>query len=307
MSPTTAITTTRSPTSRPQPVPGARGDTLTFTAPTGTTLDAGTTYAVVFTMTGNAVRLDSTTSSDEDSGAFAGWSIADGGYLYNSSNTWAAHPTGEAIRIAIKGTTGPVVWEATLAAPTAWTNLGNTYEGYGSSASSIISTTRGTLTPDSFTVGSTTHTVEMLAYQTGRTQQSDAQLVFFTDTGVTKADLDGLELRITVAGVAKTLAVSSATNFSSGGTNYGIYWEGSIHGYQADDWANKTITIQLRTPNNSATGAPTITGTAQVGETLTAATSGIMDSDGLTSPGSTEGRRVGGLLKKEKGAPLNLG
>ena len=34
-------------------------------------------------------------------------------------------------------------------------------------------------------------------------------------------------------------------------------------------------------PNNPATGAPTISGTAQVGETLTADTSGIADADGL--------------------------
>ena len=34
-------------------------------------------------------------------------------------------------------------------------------------------------------------------------------------------------------------------------------------------------------PNSPATGAPTITGTAQVGETLTADTSGIADEDGL--------------------------
>ena len=39
--------------------------------------------------------------------------------------------------------------------------------------------------------------------------------------------------------------------------------------------------------NNLATGAPTISGTAQVGQTLTAATSGIMDDDGLTTPGYT--------------------
>ncbi len=37
------------------------------------------------------------------------------------------------------------------------------------------------------------------------------------------------------------------------------------------------------TPNSHATGAPTITGTAQVGETLTANTSGIADADGLGS------------------------
>ena len=35
------------------------------------------------------------------------------------------------------------------------------------------------------------------------------------------------------------------------------------------------------TANNPATGAPTISGTAQVGETLTASTTGIADSDGL--------------------------
>ena len=35
-------------------------------------------------------------------------------------------------------------------------------------------------------------------------------------------------------------------------------------------------------PNSPATGAPTIGGTAQVGETLTASTSGIADADGLT-------------------------
>ena len=37
------------------------------------------------------------------------------------------------------------------------------------------------------------------------------------------------------------------------------------------------------TPNSPATGQPTISGTAQVGETLTADTSGIADTDGLTT------------------------
>ena len=36
-------------------------------------------------------------------------------------------------------------------------------------------------------------------------------------------------------------------------------------------------------PNTPATGAPTITGTAQVGQTLTAGTTAIMDANGLTS------------------------
>ena len=41
------------------------------------------------------------------------------------------------------------------------------------------------------------------------------------------------------------------------------------------------LTPVLGTPNTLATGLPTITGTAQVGETLTADTTGISDADGL--------------------------
>ena len=53
-------------------------------------------------------------------------------------------------------------------------------------------------------------------------------------------------------------------------------------------WAETTdgesIRIAISGPANPARGAPTITGTAQVGETLTAVTSAISDADGLTSP-----------------------
>ena len=50
----------------------------------------------------------------------------------------------------------------------------------------------------------------------------------------------------------------------------------------------KTMTItgptsQMQAANNPATGAPTINGTARAGETLTAITTGISDTDGLTS------------------------
>ena len=39
----------------------------------------------------------------------------------------------------------------------------------------------------------------------------------------------------------------------------------------------------MTTPNTPATGAPAISGTPQVGQTLTAATTAIMDANGLTS------------------------
>ena len=58
-----------------------------------------------------------------------------------------------------------------------------------------------------------------------------------------------------------------------------------------DDAENETTLTSAATeaveaapqPDSPATGAPTITGTAQVGRTLTAVTSGIADADGLDS------------------------
>ena len=49
---------------------------------------------------------------------------------------------------------------------------------------------------------------------------------------------------------------------------------------EESDWVNAE---EATASNSPATGAPTITGTAQVGETLTANTSGIADADGLSS------------------------
>ena len=53
-------------------------------------------------------------------------------------------------------------------------------------------------------------------------------------------------------------------------------------GYEEALTSAPTTAVQPR-PNSPATGAPTISGTAQVGETLTADVSGIVDADGLTS------------------------
>ena len=53
-------------------------------------------------------------------------------------------------------------------------------------------------------------------------------------------------------------------------------------GNQETRTSDVTVAVAAR-PNSAATGAPTISGTAQVGQMLTASTSGISDSDGLTN------------------------
>ena len=63
-------------------------------------------------------------------------------------------------------------------------------------------------------------------------------------------------------------------------------WEGVPVPEVADGDETEPCPEDADTPDNSpATGAPTISGTAQVGETLTADTSGVVDADGLSNVG----------------------
>ena len=72
----------------------------------------------------------------------------------------------------------------------------------------------------------------------------------------------------TLAGADKGKAISITVSFTDGGGNEESLTSGA------------TDAVEAR-PNSPATGVPTITGTAQAGETLTADTSGIEDADGL--------------------------
>ena len=67
------------------------------------------------------------------------------------------------------------------------------------------------------------------------------------------------------------------------GTGYASFTFKVSDGTDESAVAN-TMTIDVTPGNDPATGEPTITGTAQVGQTLTAVTTGILDADGLTSP-----------------------
>ncbi len=89
--------------------------TNTFTADTGATLAANTTYAVVISLsTGtDTTNLAKTTSNDEDSGAASGWSLADKRHFlqFNPPGSWTEASDAEKPMIALRGLTAatPVV------------------------------------------------------------------------------------------------------------------------------------------------------------------------------------------------------
>ena len=95
---------------------------------------------------------------------------------------------------------------------------------------------------------------------------------------------------ITSANLPKTV---TATELTGGGLKYAPPANANGAGYAsfkfkvndgtADSAAEYIITINVTAVNDPATGTPAISGTAQVGQTLTASTGDIADADGLPS------------------------
>ena len=155
------------------------------------------------------------------------------------------------------------VWSATMTVE--WV-----YWGYG--YYSTDARRAGSLSPASFEVDSTTYTVNMIETRGWMYIGADRQLPF------------GFVLELDGARFASNDASFRSYSYSN------IYqWRQTGLNWNDGD----TVEIRLlRTAeeiriNNPATGAPAITGTAQVGETLTADTSGIADPDGLETAGFT--------------------
>ena len=145
------------------------------------------------------------------------------------------------------------VWSATMTVE--WVHWGWGY--YSTSAKQA-----GSLSPASFEVDGTTYTVTMIETRGWMYIGFDRQLPF----GFV-LELDG-------------------ARFASDDASFQSYSYGNLYQWRGTDLSwNDGDTVEVRllptAPDGRATGAPTISGTAMVGETLTANASGIADPDGL--------------------------
>ena len=146
------------------------------------------------------------------------------------------------------------VWSATLTSANSWAGSGSiNYDGYGSDASQYIPSNHGSLSPNSFTIGATTHKVEWLAVR----ETGDQALFFFTDTKLGRNELAGYFLEFIVNGVKKTLQVSDATAALDGSEVVGLFWRHAVHGYGASDWQTKTISVRLVNTDDCANNTTT--------------------------------------------------
>ena len=231
---------------------------LTFTPPSGTplTLFSRTTYMALFkSPDAEPVSVDATTSDDEDADSLSNWSIRNSSQFKDSTG-WRDDLGGDSIRITFQGTANP----ASSTAPTAMDNTVATTEDmpYTFAAADF----RFSATTD----GDTLASVRI------RPQPADGTLTLngvdvTANQSVTKAQLDAGSLVYTPA----------AHGFGSGYARFQFRVRGRSEESSFAYW----MTIDVTGENDPATGAPTISGTAEVGQSLTASTAGIADPEGV--------------------------
>ena len=162
----------------------------------------------------------------------------------------ASEATGAVVAAATSADDG-TIWSATLTVGRSGTNYG--FSGFSET---------GVLSPKEFSLEGRDYTVRVL----GEDGEGQAYLILNQEIPV---DF--------VLHLGAVRLVSKDAGTQDRGSAYHYQWDvGTVSLSVGDE-----VKVGLRTDNNPATGAPTIGGTAQVGETLTAVTSGIEDVDGL--------------------------
>ena len=155
---------------------------------------------------------------------------------------------------------------------------------------SLSSPNLGALNDKTFSIGSNNYEIDALVLDTR--SSSNIRLIFSLKNSVdalTTAEKAALRLRLcnTTYDFSAVPAVASHRNYSW--TNTALDWS---------SLSSRTLYLSLP-PNNAATGAPTISGTAAVGETLMAATGTIADVDGVPTTLTYQWLRVDGATETD--------
>ena len=154
------------------------------------------------------------------------------------------------------------IWSATLTV-----GIGENFAGYTTFLSSPETNTLGTLSPDTITLDDASYTVRALGVLNGK-------LILSVMPKLT-ADF------VLVVGTDE-FASTDATTLERDSISI-IQFQWNDPGLDLSEGDEVAVRVIEPAENTPATGVPTIGGTVQVGETLTADVSGINDADGLTN------------------------
>ena len=130
----------------------------------------------------------------------------------------------------------------------------------------------GSLVDTDFTVGMTSYTIDEL-FVVGGSGTSAGTLAFSLTDALANADRSDLVLHVCDQAFDLDDAQYAAADHIYHWAMSGLDWSSET---------SRTLYLSTRTPNTAATGAPSISGTAAVGETLAASAAGIADTNGKT-------------------------
>ena len=172
----------------------------------------------------------------------------------------------------LAGTDRVRLWSGTVTVGDVLLLNGGLLYGHGFTEGSSALGAAGGLSDKEFGIGGRAYTV-----RTGLVGGGALQLQL--DRGLTDAEVATLALH--VCGEIYAFSEASYSELVPKGSIATYSWGGS-----GLDWSGETTrTLHLSKTNTPATGAPGISGTHRVGETLRASTGTVDDIDGLTSPG----------------------
>ncbi len=254
--------------------------TLTFTAPANTRLERGTHYILVNVATSGTPLYDATLSDSEDGDSANGWAIGNGYVWYNSHPNHRRYlHTGERICTSCYGSTTTPVTGPNQALRFA---INGTADNGPTSSDKTVTTTEGE--PHSFVTGEFPFTglessdrlwgVKITSLPSAGELKLGTTLVTANQV-IRSGDLDTTGTRLTFTPAA-----------NAHGDSYGSFTFMVMSGETTESDGGYTMTVAVTPVNDAATGKPTISGPALVGRSLTAATAGIADIDGLPATSS---------------------
>ena len=292
------------------------GNLRNFTAPTNATLKSGTEYFLVLSGQSNTASSSfswrATGSDAEDSGAASGWSIGNKNHRSDNGGTsWISNPT-QKMKFAVHGSIpNPVVklignldqsnndlgaWVSNRNRFAQEFTTGSNSPGYYidkiainvQDASSTCNPRLSVYTIDSGEPGTKVFNITGSVTSTGKQNFTapDGAFLNASTSYMFYAQGSGSDCgRLTSFTIGGTSSSDHDPNpfpgwsiensfllSTSGGSSWDLY-----------DYSVKlAVHGLLRAANSAATGKPVITGTVRVGETLTADTSGIDDSNGIS-------------------------
>ena len=167
---------------------------------------------------------------------------------------------------------GEAIWSATLTV-----GVGENFAGYSSFAQGEENNTLGALSSDTITLDDASYTVKALGVLNGK-------LILSVMPKLT-ADF------VLVVGTDEFASTDAST--LEGDSLFQFQW--NDRGLDLPEGEEVAVRLAAPDENTPATGQPTISGTPQVGQTLTADTSSISDLDGITNATFFYQWRSGGL------------